>query len=400
MKILTKVVLAGALVAAAALGYQQYLRRDPGGPQQTVGKPPSARPAPVVLAPVETATVPIRLAAIGRAEAVSTVTLRARTDGQVVAVDFVPGAPVRKGQLLVRLDSRAVDALLQQAEANLARDRAQLGKARADLRRYEDLVAKGFVSAAQLDGYRATVDSLDATVAADQAAVELLRVQKGYTRIEAPMDGVAGAIQVHPGGSVKANDTPLVVVNQVRPIHVAFAVPETRLGELGRQRIAERLRVEARIAGAAGDPMTGELVFVDNAVDAATGTIQMKARFENADARLTPGQFVEVALTLRTLDQALLIPAEALQSGPDGNFVFVAKPDQTVEVRKVRTEQVDARRQLVRDGLKAGENVVVDGQVRLTPGGRYEAREPGRPAGRPEAAKPQDSPSGDAAGKR
>ena len=398
MKILTKAVLAGALVAAAAVGYQQYARRDAGGSQPAAGKAPSARPAPVVLAPVETASVPIRLGAIGRAEAVSTVTLRARTDGQVIAVDFVPGAAVRKGQLLVRLDARAIDAQLQQAEANLARDMAQLGKARADLRRYEDLVAKGFVSAAQLDGYRATVDSLDATVTADQAAVELLRVQKGYTRIEAPMDGVAGAIQVHPGGSVKANDTPLVVVNQVRPIHVAFAVPETRLGELGRQRLSERLRVEASIAGAKDSPLVGELVFVDNAVDAATGTIQMKARFENADARLTPGQFVEVALTLRTLDQALLMPSEALQSGPDGNFVFVAKPDQTVEVRKVRTEQVDARRQLVLDGLKAGENVVVDGQVRLTPGGRYEAREPSRPAAAP--SKPQDKPSGDAAGKR
>lgn len=375
----TRVVALAALASAAAGGVYLYQQRQAGNGSAPAVRSAGARPVPVTIAPIETARVPVTLTAIGRAEAHASVTLRARADGQVVATNFAPGAAVRKGQVMIRLDSRAIEAQLRQAEANLARDRAQLDKARSDLTRYTDLLAKGFVSPAQLETYRATVDSLDATVKADLASLELLRVQLSYMTVEAPLDGVAGAVLVFPGGAVKANDTPLVVVNQVRPLYVTFPVPETRLGEVGRERLAERLRVEARVAGKDSEVHVGELVFVDNAVDATTGTIQMKARFDNAAEKLTPGQFLEVSMTLRTLENALLIPSEAMQSGPDGNFVYVAKPDQTVEVRRVQAMPADARSLVVLKGLAAGENVVTDGQVRLTPGARYEAREAGKP---------------------
>lgn len=392
MSILTRIVAAVAISAVVAGGIY-YVQKQPatkgGAPASTVAAP---RPVPVIVAAVETAAVPVRLKLVGRAEAFATVTLRARVDGQVVETRYTPGMLVRKGQLMIRLDDSAIRAQLRQAEANLARDRAQLAKARSDLARYTELLAKGYVSPAQLETYRATVDALDATANAGLASVELLRVQLAYTAIHAPMDGVAGAVLVFPGGSVKANDTPLVVLNQVQPLYVSFAVPETQLREVNRDRLVERLRVEARLPGGGSEALAGQLVFVDNAVDSSTGTILMKARFENLQERLTPGQFVEVSMTLRTIEDALVIPSEALQSGPEGSFVYVAKDDRTVEVRKVQVLPADARRLIVQRGLSRGESVVTDGHVRLTPGARYEAKEP--------AKAPADLPARDSVGQR
>lgn len=376
-RVVSVVILAGIAAGGYALYQQQQVQKQAadagrkGASKGGGGQPP----VPVVIAPVETRSVPVKLNLVGRAEAFSSVTLRARADGQVVQTYYTPGMHVRRGQVMVRLDSRAIQAQVQQGEANLARDRAQLDKAKSDLARYTDLLAKGFISPAQLETYRATVDTLDATVKADIASLELLRVQLTYTTIEAPMDGVAGAVLVFPGGGVKANDTPLVVINQLRPLYVTFAVPETQLREVNRDRLAERLRVDARIPGPGSEPVSGQLVFVDNAVDSTTGTIQMKARFDNANERLTPGQFVEVSMTLRNIDDALVIPNEALQTGPEGTYVYVAKTDQTVEVRKVQTRPADSQRLIVLQGLGAGEKVVTDGQVRLTPGSRWASRE-------------------------
>lgn len=374
MSTLTRVVAIAVTLAVAAGGVYYYRNRPAAPSAAPASKGAAARPVPVVVAPVQTARVPVRLNLTGRAEALSSVTLRARVDGQVVETRYAPGMAVRKGQVMIRLDDRAILAQLRQGEANLARDRAQLDKARSDLARYTDLLAKGFVSAAQLETYRATVDSLEATVGADTASNDLLRVQLGYTSIAAPMDGVAGAVLVFPGGGVKANDTPLVVLNQLHPLYVTFSVPETQLRAVNRDRLAERLPVEARIPRT-DVKLDGVLAFVDNAVDPSTGTIQMKARFDNRDERLTPGQFVEVSMTVRTLENALVMPSEALQSGPEGNFVYVARGDSTVEVRKVRTLPADARRLIVEEGLNAGESVVTDGHVRLTPGARYEAKD-------------------------
>jgi membrane fusion protein, multidrug efflux system len=290
-------------------------------------------------------------------------------------VHYQAGQPIKKGQPLVTLDSRAQRAQLDQITANLARDRAQLDKAKSDLARQTDLLAKAFISAATLEGFKATVQTLEATVNADLAAIDLAKVNLSYTTISAPMNGIAGAVLAFPGGSVKVSDTPLVVINQVNPLYVTFSLPESQLKEISRDSVSGKLRVDVRTPGAGGTSASGELAFIDNTVDSATGTIQLKARLDNAGEKLTPGQFVEVAMTVRNLPGALLIPAEAMQAGPNGNFVYVAKADQTVELRMVQAiNGGDKEKLIVEKGLKPGEKVVTDGQLRLTPGAKYEVR--------------------------
>ena len=374
-------VVAVVFVALAGGGAYLYQQRQvaAAGAAKSAATPP--RPTPVTVAAVEQRDVPLRFNVVGRTEALSSVTLKARIDGQIIGVQYTPGQHLRRGQPLVTLDARALQAQLQQSQANLARDRAQLDKAKADLARNADLLAKGFISTATLDGFRATVDTLEATVKADLAALELAQVQLSYTTITSPMDGVAGAVLAFPGGSVKASDTSLVVINQLRPIYAAFSVPENQLAEINRDRVGKKLKVEARLPGNAGPAIAGELVFIDNTVDSSTGTILMKAKFDNADERLTPGQFLEISMTLRDIVGAIVMPAEALQAGPNGSFVYVAKPDQTVEIRRVKVLPAGRDRLIVETGLAAGDKVVTDGQLRLTPGARYEAREPGKGPG-------------------
>lgn len=339
-----------------------------------------ARGVPVLVATVEQKSVPLRLNVIGRTEAFSSVTMRARIDGQITGVSYTAGQHVKKGQVLVTMDPRALQAQVLQGEANLARDRAQLNKAKSDLTRNTELTSKGFISATQLETFKAAVDTLEATVKADEAAVELARVNLSYTTITSPMDGVAGAILVFPGAGVKANDTAVVVLNQVQPIYITFSVPEGQLRDVVAQRANRKLQVDVKAPGETGAPSTGDLSFIDNAVDATTGTITMKAQLPNKDERFTPGQFVAVSMVLRDLDNALLIPSEALQVGPDGNFVYVARDDQTAEVRKVQTLALGGPQLVVEKGLAPNEKVITDGQLRLTPGARYEVRQPAKPA--------------------
>jgi membrane fusion protein, multidrug efflux system len=375
----TGVVAAIVFVSLAGGGAYLYQQRQvaAAGAAKSASTPP--RPTPVTIAAVEQKDVPLRFNVVGRTEALSTVTLKARIDGLITAVQYSPGQRIRKGQPMVTLDARALQAQLQQSEANLARDRAQLDKAKADLVRNQDLLAKGFISSATLDGFRATVDTLEATVKADIAAIELAKVQLSYTVITSPMDGVAGAVLAFPGGSVKASDTSLVVINQLRPIYATFAVPENQLAEIGRDRAAGKLKVEAKAPGNVGPTYVGELVFIDNTVDSTTGTIQMKAKFDNANEALTPGQFLEISMTLRNIEGAIIMPAEALQAGPNGSFVYVAKPDQTVEIRRVKVLPASKDKLIVETGLNPGDKVVTDGQLRLIPGAKYEAREPRGP---------------------
>ena len=335
-------------------------------------------PAPVLVANVQQRDVPLKINVAGRTEAFSTVTMRSRIEGQILGVHYQAGQQIKKGQTLVTLDGRALRAQLDQITANLARDRAQLDKAKADLVRQTDLLAKGFISSATLDGFKATVQTMDATVNADLAAIDLAKVNLSYTTIAAPMNGIAGAVLAFPGGSVKASDTALVVINQLNPLYVTFSLPESQLKEISRDSMSGKLKVDVRTPGAGGVTAVGELAFIDNTVDSATGTIQLKAKLDNPGERLTPGQFVEVAMTVRELPGALLIPAEAMQAGPNGNFVYVAKPDQTVELRMVQTiTGGDKQMLIVEKGLKPGEKVITDGQLRLTPGARYEVRVPG-----------------------
>ena len=354
------------------------------------------RGAPVLVVPVEQRDMPVKINVAGRTEAFSTVTMRARVDGQILNVHYQAGQQVKKGQPMVTLEDRALRAQVDQGNANLARDRAQLDKAKSDLVRQTDLLAKGFISAATLEGFKATVQTLEAIVNADLAALDLAKVNLSYTVLVSPMNGIAGAVLAFPGGSVKANDTALVVINQVNPLYVTFSLPESQLKEISRDTKSAKLKVEARTPGAEGIVASGELSFIDNAVDTTTGTIQLKAKLDNADEKLTPGQFVEVAMTVRDMPGALLIPSEALQAGPNGNFVYVAKADQTVELRMVQTIPAGSERLIVEKGLKPGERVITDGQLRLTPGAKYEVRTAGGGGGAPGKGDPSRGGGGKA----
>jgi membrane fusion protein, multidrug efflux system len=325
---------------------------------------------PVVVAEVTRATVPVKLSVIGRAEAKSTVTLKSRVDGQVAAIAFKEGQPVRKGQLLVQLDPASFAAQVRQVEATRAKDQAQLDKLQLDIKRNTDLFQKGFISQAALNQTQADLSSAQAAVRADTANVDTARLLLSYTTIRAPMDSVAGTIQVYPGGVVKINDTPLVVLNQVQPIYVTFSVPETRLAQLKRALAKGPVSVAASVEGDSKTVLRGSVAFIDNAVDATTGTIVVKALFPNADALLTPGQFVNVALVVDQLADALIVPASAVQTGPKGDSIFVVKADQTVELRPVTVAVALADQVVLAGGVAPGEKVVTDGQLRLKAGSK------------------------------
>jgi multidrug efflux system membrane fusion protein len=353
-----------ALLLLAGGGVWWYIASS-APPAEKKGPPP----APVLMAKAALRDVPLTLELTGRAEAFESVSLKARVDGQVQAVLFTEGRHVAQGEVLLHLDPADYEARLRQAEAALARDQAQLVKAQADVERAISLKAKGFVSDASIDTARAAASGAEATVKADQAALDLARLQLGYTTVRAPFDGVVGARLVFPGTAVKANDTTLAVVNRVRPIFVSFSVPEKYLPRLRAGMKGKGADVSISIPGDK-TPMPGTIRFLDNAVDATTGTVQMKAQLANDAERLSPGQFVDVSLGIETLAQAVTVPAEAIQQGPDGSFVYVVMADQTVEVRKVVLAAIQHKLAAVREGLAAGETVVTDGQLRLVSGAK------------------------------
>lgn len=355
--------IAAALLLAAAGAWWIF---SPGAaPAEKKGPPP----VPVLIAKAALRDVPITLELTGRAEAFESVSLKARVDGQVQAVLFNEGRHVAQGEVLLRLDPADYEARLRQAEAALARDQAQFVKAQADVERALSLKAKGFLSDAGVDTARAAAAGAEATVKADRAALDLARLQLGYTTVRAPFDGIVGARLVFPGTAVKANDTTLAVVNRVRPILVTFSVPEKYLPQL---RAAARGKQEAIKVSVPGDKtaMTGTIRFVDNAVDTTTGTVQLKAQLANQGEKLSPGQFVDVSLAIEMLKGATTIPAEAVQQGPDGSFVYVVRDDLSVELRKLVLTATQRGLATVKEGLKPGETVVTDGQLRLVPGAK------------------------------
>jgi len=333
-------------------------------------------PVPVRAAAAERQTVPVELRGVGTVEAVATVEVKAQVGGTLARVHFREGEEVRRGDLLFSIDERPFAAALQQAEAVLARDLAQLENARQNSRRYAELLDERFVSQQEYDVVRTDAAALEATVAADRAALESARLQLGYCSIRSPLDGRTGSLQAHAGDLVKANaDTPLVVIHQLRPIDVAFAVPERELSRIRRQLAAGAVAVQALLPGEEARPESGDLAFVDNAVDSATGTIRLKGRFANDEARLWPGQFVAVALELGSLPEAVTVPQAAVQTGQQGTFVFVLKEDGSVEQRPV-TAGVTWQGSTVVAGVEAGETVVTDGQLRLYPGAKAEVKQP------------------------
>jgi membrane fusion protein, multidrug efflux system len=331
---------------------------------------------PVVLATATQKAMPIQIRTVGNVEAYSTVSVKSQVTGVLTEAHFKEGQNVKKGQLLFTIDPRPLEAVLKQSEANLARDVAQLENAREQARRYDELVKKNFVSKEQYDQIRTNAAALEAVVDADKAAVDNAKVQLSYCYIYSPIDGQVGTLLVNEGNLVRVNDgAPLVVINQVAPIYVTFSVPEQNLSDIRRRLSEGSLRVEAQFQSDQGHPELGALAFIDNAVDRTTGTIKLKAEFKNEDRRLWPGQFVNVALTLATQVDAIVIPSEAVQVGQEGQHVFVVKPDKTVEMRPVTVGPTNEGEAIIASGLAAGEQIVREGQFLLGPGSRIEVKD-------------------------
>lgn len=375
------VVLLVVLIGAAYWYFAQPASKGNAAPK-------TAGPVPVVVAQAVAGDMPVLLEVVGRGEAYESVSLKSRVDGQVAAVLYTEGQVVRQGDPLVRLDSGDFDAKLMQAEANLAKDQAQLAKSKADVERYQSLKARGFVSDEKVNEVRTAEAAAAAMVKADEAAVQLARLQLSYTTLKAPFSGVVGARLVFPGTAIKVNDTVIAVVNRVQPLYVTFSVPEKHLPRLQKAMGKGPMKVLVKVPGSKEAPHEAQARFIDNAVDAATGTIQMKAVLDNRVEKLTPGQFLNVAMTLDKLENAVLVPNDAIQQGAEGNFVYVVKPDNTAEFRKVEVATTFKGKAAIGKGIAAGETVVTDGQLRLTPGAtvRFKAPEGEKPAAAPAQA--------------
>ena len=287
---------------------------------------------PVTVAKATAKSVPVQVEAIGNVEAYSNVSVRTQIAGEIERAYFTQGQDVKKGQLLFTLDRRPFQASLDQLEANLARDQAQLANARAQAERNEKLFQAGIISKDQYDTFRTTAQAEEATVRADQAAIENAKVNLSYCSIYSPIDGRTGSYQVYPGNIAKVNDTVLVVINQVHPIYVTFSVPEQYLGQVKEYQARGPLAVEAHIPNDPRPPALGQLTFIDNAVDTPTGTIKMRATFPNPDNRLWPGQFINVVMRLTVQRNATVVPSQAVQTGQVGKYLFVVKPDSTADL--------------------------------------------------------------------
>ncbi|MEN2985805.1 MAG: efflux RND transporter periplasmic adaptor subunit [Thermodesulfovibrionaceae bacterium] len=332
-------------------------------------------PVPVVISEVFMKDVPVHLTAIGNVEAYSTVTIKSRVEGQLLEAYIKEGDEVKKGQLLFLIDPRSFQEAVKQAEANLLRDRAQLEFAKADLERYEELLKDELVSRQQYEKIRATYESLKATVKADEAVVEHAKLQLSYCYIRSPIDGKIGSLFVHPGNMIKANETQIATINQIVPIYVRFSIPEQELIRVKKAMTQGTLKTEVILkASDTNYTAVGKVVFIDNTVDPATGTIKLKAEFPNKDKMLWPGQFVNVVLTIGIKKNALVIPYRALQMGQQGHYVFVIKQNRTAEIRQVKAGFRFGDEVVVEEGLNAGETVVIDGQLRLTPGAKVEIK--------------------------
>ena len=339
-------------------------------------KTPPPELVPVRVGTVEKKSVPVQIGNVGTVIAYNTVSVRALVNGEILQVHFREGQDVRKGDPLFTIDPRPYEAALAQAEAALARDRAQLENANADAKRYADLVQKDYVTQQQYDAVKANAAAFAATVRADEAAVQKAKLDLGYCSITSPIDGRTGVVMVQAGNVVKANDAALVVINQLVPVYVSVAVPERELSEIRRRQAQGALAVQAEDASTKNLIASGTLTFIDNTVDRATGTITLKATFPNADRALWPGEFVNARITLSTISDAIVAPQGAVQTGQQGTFAYVVKADDTVEPRPVTVARQLSDGAVIEKGLSAGERVVTDGQLRLRPGAKIEILTP------------------------
>jgi multidrug efflux system membrane fusion protein len=363
-------VLAVAVAMAAIALAMVFMTRSEGTPQR------EKRDAlvPVKVAVAEQKAVPVQLQAVGTVEAYATVSIKSRLDGQLVGVHFREGQDVRKGELLFTIDPRPFEAALKEARARLERDAALADKAEIDARRYAELVAKNYVSSDKFEQFRANAEALRASVAADRAALERAQLNIEYCSIRAPMTGRTGRLLVDQGAQIKANDDKggMVEIMQIMPIQVGFAVPQQHLSDIKTHMAAGPLKVEADIPESRLKPEAGTLSFLDNKVNTQTGTVLLKGTFANKDRLLWPGQFVTATLTLTTRGDAVVIPSVAIQVGQDGQFVYVVKPDMSVESRPVKPGMSVGDGVVIDQGLAAGERVVTEGQLRLVPGAKVQ----------------------------
>jgi len=382
-----KLVLVVAVVLVAALAAWLFLRRDgaPGGPGGRRGGGDSA-PVPVTVVPVAARDVPVYLTALGTVQALNTVTVNAQVSGQLKALHFAEGQEVQQGSLIAEIDPRTFQSALDQAEAKKKQDAAQLVASQSTLARYEELMKKNFVSAQDLENQRQAVRQQQALVAADEAAVASARTELGYTRIVAPITGVAGIRQVDVGNLVSANGGGIVVLTQVRPINVIFTLPEQNLDAVRSAQARAPLEVTALDRTDAHVIATGELRVIDNQIDTSTGTFKLKSEFANDDGALWPGQFVNVRVKVRTVAGGLVVPATAIQRGPEGNYAYVLQADDTVAMKPVATAgDAGDDQTLVASGLAVGDRVVTEGQFRLKPGSKVQPLAPGETPAAPSA---------------
>lgn len=335
----------------------------------------AVRVVPVKTGDVMQQNIPVQINAIGNVEAYNTVSVKALIGGEIIGVHFKEGQEVRQGDVLFEIDPRPYEAALRQAEAQLARDAAQAKNAEEQAKRYQILVQKDYVSKDQYDQLRSTADALAAAVQADKANIENGRLQLAYCTIKSPIDGRVGSVLINKGNVIKANDLTMVTINKIAPIYVTFSLPEQNLADIKKYMAEGSLKVDAVIPGDEKRTAHGNLTFINNAVDAATGTIQLKGTFENKDRSLWPGQFINVVLTLTTQRNAVVMPAAALQAGQQGQYVFVVKPDFTVESRPVTVAWSYGDLAVVAQGVTPGEKVVTDGQLNLITGVHVELKD-------------------------
>jgi multidrug efflux system membrane fusion protein len=361
-------ILAGLALALAAGGLVAYFSSDSRAKEKPAAKGAGAASVAVVAAMQQ--SMPVRLQAIGNVEAYASVAVKSRVDGQILEVHFREGQEVKKGEVLLRIDPRPFDAALKQAEAQALRDAANRDQAASQERRYQELLDKNFVSKDAYAQYRTNAQTAQATAKATEAALENAKLNREYTVIHSPIDGYVGRALLQAGNMVKANDTiSLVIINQVKPVYVSFAIPEQQLTVVRDLMRKNPLVVEVAAPGSDKTLATGRIAFLDNAVDQTTGTIKVRAVFDNGDAALWPGQFYTVRVKLFDEANAIVVPTRALQTGPSGQFVYVVKPDMTAEVRKVVVSRTEGEVTILAEGgIAKGEQVVVRGALRLAPG--------------------------------
>jgi multidrug efflux system membrane fusion protein len=363
-----------ALVATAGIALGLYFMADGRAKDRARTASKGAGGVPVVVTEAVMQSLPVRLSGIGNAEAVATVAVKARVDGQILSVNFKEGEEVRKDAILFRIDQRPYEAALRQAEANYLRDKAQRDHARAQEKRYLELLQKNFISKDAYAQFRTNAATAEATAKASEAALENARLNLAYCTIASPIDGFVGRTLLQAGNLVRANDiNPLIVINQVKPIYVNFAVPEQSLALLRKYMATGPLTVEALAPGEARPIAEGSVLFVDNAVDPNTGTIKVRAQFENQNTPLWPGQFVNVSVRLYEQPDAIVLPSRAVQTGPNGQYVYVVNAELVAEVRKISVERTDGDNVVVK-GIAKGELVVTRGALRLSPGAKVQVR--------------------------